>query len=114
MFTIHDTAIALLDEFKVIATSLQSCNPFRIKRIEESRLVAHWRNLHWPSDNSCDVSSVSGDTSISKVTVMDMSGSFFILGVGCTIALLIFATEFCTRGKALSQMEKDIVKPFAN
>ena len=75
--------------------------------------MRHWLNLHWPSDNDCDATKVSGEVAmISKVTITDMSGSFFILGVGCTIALIIFATEICTRGKVVRERENSIVKPF--
>ena len=76
--------------------------------------MSHWRNLHWPSDNDCDATKVSGEIAmISKVTILDMSGSFFILGVGCTVALIIFGSEIiCSGGKFVSEREKNIVKPF--
>jgi len=82
-----------------------------IRQLDESRLMIHWRNLYWPSDNNCDRIKVTKGVS-SKVTILDMSGSFFILGLGCAVALLIFSTEIFT--KSQKEENDNIVKPFVS
>jgi len=84
------------------AIALQKNSPWTqrfsqvIQLIEESRLMLHWRNLHWPSDNACTNFRITGASK--KVTILDMSGSFCTLGLGCVFGLLIFATELLSGG----------------
>lgn len=48
----------------------------------EAGLIEKWKNVYWPSDDECAVTARGGQGSSTTVTVTDMQGSFFILGIG--------------------------------
>lgn len=75
----------------------------------EAHFADRWRSLHWPLDDDCSVLRIGGITT--TVNVVDMSGSFFILGVGSLISAFFLCGELCLF-KRKTEREKSVIKPF--
>ena len=62
--------------------------PSRINRIREAGLIKRWKEVFWPRNDECDLKG-SGDANVIKVFLGDMQGSFYILGMGKHLTLML-------------------------
>eukprot|EP00090_Calanus_glacialis_P014319 TRINITY_DN2308_c0_g1_i1.p1 TRINITY_DN2308_c0_g1~~TRINITY_DN2308_c0_g1_i1.p1 ORF type:complete len:839 (-),score=174.35 TRINITY_DN2308_c0_g1_i1:100-2616(-) len=84
-----------------------------IKKVVQGGLVQRWKQVFWPPDDECSAGARGGVGSTAVVTVTDMQGSFFILMMGCFLALLVLFGE-CLTAKSVnaSQKQSSTIKPF--
>eukprot|EP00092_Neocalanus_flemingeri_P000465 GFUD01000495.1.p1 GENE.GFUD01000495.1~~GFUD01000495.1.p1 ORF type:complete len:837 (+),score=225.49 GFUD01000495.1:88-2598(+) len=84
-----------------------------IKKIVQGGLIKRWKQVFWPPDDECTAGARGGVGSTAVVTVTDMQGSFFILMMGCFLALLVLLVE-CVTAKTFKESEKQnsTIKPF--
>ena len=61
--------------------------------------------MYWPPDNECTVMRRAAVT-IEAIPVSDMMGSFFVLGLGVVLAILLFIWEIITGQKHGEKSEK--------
>eukprot|EP00095_Tigriopus_kingsejongensis_P008685 maker-scaffold483_size159862-snap-gene-0.37 protein:Tk08685 transcript:maker-scaffold483_size159862-snap-gene-0.37-mRNA-1 annotation:"olfactory ionotropic receptor ir93a" len=100
-----------------VALAFPKGNPWLSKfnheliKIIQAGLIDQWKNVYWPSDDECAVTARGGQGSSTTVTVTDMQGSFFILVMGCFVALLIVFGE-CSFCRKKQRTEQSIIKPF--
>ena len=66
----------------------------RIKKIIESGLMEKWKQLFWLPENACSITGGLGSGFSSSVSVMDMQGSFYILGIGKNIWIYSYYSNF--------------------
>lgn len=84
-----------------------------IKKIVQGGLIQRWKQVFWPPDDECSGGARGGVGSTAVVTVTDMQGSFFILMMGCFLALIVLLVE-CMTAKSWQESEKQssTIKPF--
>jgi len=84
-----------------------------IKKILQAGLIERWKQVFWPPDDECSAGARGGVGSTAVVTVTDMQGSFFILMMGCFLALVVLLIE-CMAAKSFKENEKQNspIKPF--
>merc|ERR1711892_198457 len=84
-----------------------------IKKILQAGLIERGKQVFWPPDDECTAGARGGVGSTAVVTVTDMQGSFFILMMGCFLALVVLLLE-CMAAKSFKESEKQTstIKPF--
>ena len=65
------------------------CYPFSVAEILQAGLMTRWKQVYWLPDDACSVKGGIGSGFSTTVTVSDMQGSFYILGLGMLKSLLI-------------------------
>lgn len=83
----------------------------RIRRIMEAGLIKRWKQVFWPRNDECQIKG-STDANVIKVFLADMQGSFYILGMGCVLAVIVILGESCIF-KGASEKERSQIKAFA-
>jgi hypothetical protein len=55
---------------------------YSVAQILQAGLMTRWKQVYWMPDDACSVKGGIGSGFSASVTVKDMQGSFFILGLG--------------------------------
>lgn len=82
-----------------------------LREILQAGLLERWKQLYWPPDDACSLKAGIGQGFSTTVSVSDMQGSFFILGLGCVLGVIVILFECICRRKG-SDEQKSVIKPF--
>ena len=116
--------------YEHVAMAFPTESPWRakfnaeIRKMLQSGLLLKWKKVrifflattknyftqtYWPPENECTSSARGGISATAIVSVSDMQGSFFILGLGIVVSVLIFGLESCfSKSKSSSDTPRSV------
>ncbi len=64
--------------------------------MSENGLIQHWKQIHWPNIKKCKQAQriqMRANSEPKKLSLKDLQGSFFILSIGSSLAVIAFSIE---------------------